>query len=387
MYKKTKEIFLWLLFLSIPIQLGKHFWPDWSFVWGVKVDYLSPVLYLSDIFLLICLGLFFPGITSKLDFKKNWKILLAFSIFVFLNCFFSVNHWAALLKWEKVLLISGLCLLVAENKNIVETILKKVIPVWIVSLFLVVFLQSFFQSSIGGLFWWLGERTFDVNTPGIAKTFIFGRFYLRPYGIFSHPNSLAGFALVSAIIFYNLKQNSAILKKIVLTLAGLIVGLSLSRSAIFIGICFLGWSLAKKKNWRLLPLLVLPLLLFFLNSDLNLSILRRVDLSFSAVKMFASSPFVGVGLNNFIVNLPSFWSGGLWLQPVHNIFLLVLAEGGVVGLAMSLKVFQKISFKSCYLPALVAIALTGLFDHYWLTLSQNMILFGAVIGLCIKNET
>ena len=385
MLNKARNYFLWLFFLSAPLQLGKHFWPDWSYVWGVKVDYLSPVIYLNDIFFLGCLGLFLPEIILRINFKKNWKIILFVLIFAFLNCFFSLNIWVAVLKWARLLLISGLVLFVSQNKKIIENILAKVIPLWVIILFGIVLAQVFLQSNIGGLFWWLGERTFDVNTPGIAKTFIFGRFYLRPYGIFSHPNSLAGFVLVSAIIFYNLKQNSAILKKIVLVFTGLIVGLSLSRSAIFVGVSFLTWSFFKKKKWHLLLLAFLPIGLVFLNSNLDLSILRRVDLAFSATKMFATSPLIGVGLNNFIVNLPAFWSGGLWLQPVHNIFLLVLAEGGVVGLIILLKVFQKIS-KSCYFPAFVAIVLTGLFDHYWLTLAQNIILFGLVIGLSIKNE-
>ena len=30
---------------------------------------------------------------------------------------------------------------------------------------------------------------------------------------------------------------------------------------------------------------------------------------------------------------------------------------------------------------IVAIALTGLFDHYWLTLQQNLLIMGVVFGL------
>jgi O-antigen ligase len=47
------------------------------------------------------------------------------------------------------------------------------------------------------------------------------------------------------------------------------------------------------------------------------------------------NPFLGVGLNNFIPEAMSsvFLSGtNRFLQPVHNIFLLVLAESGLVGL-------------------------------------------------------
>ena len=52
--KISKIILFWLLLL-IPTQLGKHFWFDWSLVWGMRVDYFSPTDYGIDI---LYLGLF-----------------------------------------------------------------------------------------------------------------------------------------------------------------------------------------------------------------------------------------------------------------------------------------------------------------------------------------
>ena len=50
-----EKILLFLFVLLIPTQLGKHFWPEWSRVVGIRVDYLSPTLYFLD---LVWLGLF-----------------------------------------------------------------------------------------------------------------------------------------------------------------------------------------------------------------------------------------------------------------------------------------------------------------------------------------
>ena len=44
--------FLFLLFL--PTQLGKHFFLDFSYLSGVRVDYLAPTIYLTDTIIFLC---------------------------------------------------------------------------------------------------------------------------------------------------------------------------------------------------------------------------------------------------------------------------------------------------------------------------------------------
>jgi O-antigen ligase len=98
--------------------------------------------------------------------------------------------------------------------------------------------------------------------------------------------------------------------------------------------------------------------------------------------MIKENFFIGVGLNNFIPNLVRY-SGSFinsWeLQPVHNIFLLVFSETGVVGfLAFIVLLFASLT---TYHYALISILITGMADHYWLTLQQNMLLFTYVVAL------
>ena len=97
-------------------------------------------------------------------------------------------------------------------------------------------------------------------------------------------------------------------------------------------------------------------------------------------------PLVGAGLGNFLPQLPRFWPadqiGQLWIQPVHNIYLLWICQTGLWGLIA-------IYFLRPYWPrpknhflklALAVIALSGLLDHYWLTGQQNLLLLGIILG-------
>jgi O-antigen ligase len=61
----------------------------------------------------------------------------------------------------------------------------------------------------------------------------------------------------------------------------------------------------------------------------------RVELNDLAVTMFLDHPLVGVGLNNFVLVEADYDTYGLIFagNPVHDIYLLVLSETGVVGFA------------------------------------------------------
>ena len=71
----------WLLFLVVlflPTQLGKHFWPNFSYIYSLKIDYLSPTLYFWD---LLVPALLVVWITKKP--KVNTLALNLFLFFLF----------------------------------------------------------------------------------------------------------------------------------------------------------------------------------------------------------------------------------------------------------------------------------------------------------------
>ena len=125
---------------------------------------------------------------------------------------------------------------------------------------------------------------------------------------------------------------------------------------------------------------------------MNESIWQRIELVQAAWQMFRQSPIFGIGLGSFLPRLPEFLLPRqfYFLQPVHNIFLLILTETGVIvfgltifGLGLILKRLWKKRKHPLFL-ALLVIILTGFFDHYWLTLQQTQLLFALILGLSLK---
>jgi len=120
---------------------------------------------------------------------------------------------------------------------------------------------------------------------------------------------------------------------------------------------------------------------------------KRILLSQASAEMFSERPFVGVGLNNFVVKLPRTslppdvsW----WLQPVHNIYLLTFSETGISGLMIISTVLyltlRSSKNKKGITLALLAIILTGFIDHYWITLQQNSLLLFVIGGLSFRKK-
>lgn len=79
-----------------------------------------------------------------------------------------------------------------------------------------------------------------------------------------------------------------------------------------------------------------PIILNRLTADDGGAAEARGPLNEIALYMFSGQPFTGIGANNFSVELPNYIPprlGSEWLFIVHNKYLLVLSETGVVGFA------------------------------------------------------
>lgn len=406
--KFHRQLF-WLLIFLLPVQLGRHFWFEWTQVLGLPIDYLSPTIYLTD--LLVIMILFFWWLDERKRFKlkvfreiiKNHWWLLAVFVFLLVSVFLAANRGAAFYKTIKILEFALLGFYIAK-KNYALSAIRHPLSLAVIYSSLIAISQFIKQASIGGVFWWLGERSFNLITPGIAKAIVSGRLVLRPYATFPHPNVLAGFLLVSGILLFGKRAIYWILV-FILALIGLV--LSFSRSAWLVGLLvslfiFLKHFAGGAKEKAILRLLrggVIILVLFlgigafvFFTRQLSgqEALVQRFSLAQIALEMVRTNPLAGVGLNNFIPQLPNYWQQyGMtyWLQPVHNIFLLIAAETGLVGLLIFLWLliltFRRLLAANRWLlmTALSAILALGLFDHYWFTLQQAQLLLTVVFGL------
>jgi O-antigen ligase len=396
-----KIIFLLILFL--PTQLGRHFWLRESYLFGLRIDYLSPTVYLQDLLVFPLIILFLRNYHKQFRQKKYFLFTGLYLIISLLNIYFSLSPIISFFYWLRISELVLLVLALGKYSKQSLVYLQKLLPFTILFEFGLGVAQMIKQGALGGLFWFLGERGFNIFTPGIARADWLGQVFLRPYGTFSHPNSLAGFILVALVIIFAKKELKT-LDQLSLVAGCLLLFLSFSRTVwltVFV-LAFVYMLYLLKENFRewrlklsfkyLATLSILPLTVFFFTKTAIApsSFIVRRDLGELALKLIKSSPLFGIGGNNFVIALAQnqrVWEWLYWLQPVHNIFLLLAAEIGLVALVL-FAVLMFIAVKrsllvSCYwLPvALFAVILTGLFDHYWLTLIQNQFLFAAVLGL------
>lgn len=397
------------LVFFLPSQLTYHFWPEFSHVFGIRVDYLAPAIYLTDIFIVF---LFVLWLLGKPKISKGLFIwAAALGVLAFLNVFLAQNSGAAAYKWIKVFEFIFLGYYVYSTKivNLMKVFLKPFLLslVFFASLGILQFLN---QGTLGGATYLFGERSFSAATPGIALFEIGGRQYLRPYSTFPHPNSLAGFLGVALIVVVSLWKRLAFLKWPALLLVFTALGLTFSSGA-YLGLIIVGffYLLSRKGAEQFRRTVIVS---FFLAVSLSMSLpiiakeyssrqfggeelYNRLILAERAGELFAKAPLFGVGLNNFIVRLPE---AGIspqinwWLQPVHNIFLLLLAETGILGLLAFLYVIYKALLlclakkRTALVLVLVFILVSGLSDHYWLTLQQNQLLLSLVLGLSLRRN-
>ena len=257
---KIPNLLFYLLILFLPTQFGKHFFPAFSFVSGVRVDYLSPTLYLTDIL-----------------------VLFLFIFWIFSKGKFSIFNFQFLIK--------------SKFKN-------------------------FNFSNISNSFQ-ISNFKFQIGLLAVV-VFIGGIFWLSPL----------------RFRFFDIKTTDE-------------------------------------------------------------SVVKRQELINDSFTMIKSNPIFGVGLNNFLVELPSVHkqtNNVFYLQPVHNIYLLILTQTGMIGLAFFtwfiFKTFKRLKFENSFHPdrigikfqiLFIALAL-GLFDHYFLTLQQGQLLFSFALGFCWSNE-
>jgi len=412
---KSRQFWLLVaLLVLLPSQLGRHFWPASSLVNGIRVDYLSPALYLTDLLivglLLIALLINLPSLINfpsilKKQRKMNWQLkglVLLAGLLIAVGIKNSGVHWYG---WLRILELAGLFLVVKQIK------LPSGWKYWGIAAMLIwpaaIGLGQFLvQHSLGGGVFWLGERTFSLATPGIAKAVIFGELKLRSYSTFSHPNSLAGFFLVGWLLFWNSYQQikkkdfwhqGAFLTTSLLVIT--VLGLSWSRTvwitALFLFLLGKSKLIFKKEVFIILLIsgFIFPLFLIRSTSwllpvggleEVNL----RNQLFIAGWQLFKENPIFGVGLNNFIPSLADYQLalGRSWLQPIHNCYWLILVELGLSGAIIVLwglwQTLCRIDFtgQKSLLLALLAVLLTGANDHYWLTLPQNQLLLTILIA-------
>lgn len=272
--------------------------------------------------------------------------------------------------------------------------------------------QQFFSQKIVSQKWLgLVARTPD-QLGGLVIEADGGR-WLRASGTFNDPNLLSGFlalTLIAGCYFYTHTTYKKItLALIALTTYGLFFTFSRG-SLIALTIGLLIWLLGQATAWRksippiativltlaALTIIFSPLVFSRANPTGRLehkSIQERSTQNVTALNIFKQHPILGVGYNNYTYVLMQQQPGlpAYRYQEVENIFLLLLAELGLIGCSSFLALLCFCSWlafktKNYWTLALLSTILTlGIFYHYPYSQFSGLILLWLIVALLLRH--
>lgn len=393
-----KKILFLVLTATLPLQLGTFFFLDFSYIKAIRTDYLAPALYISDCVALLTFAFWWKEIVV---FFRNRYVLLCLVLLLMPVIFADVPQialfrYVKVLEWLSIFAIARQLDFGKSTALFIKWLLLTVLGFTVLELGLSI-AQLAYKSTLQGIFYWLGERAISVTTPDAAVAVLNGNLFMRPYGTFSHPNSLAGFFLL--IYFFILTfppfKPFPRLRSITMFLSMLIIFISFSKTIIgifvFINLLVFAGVIFKNKC-RLCGIarfivLIAVAAVFALPQGDPFTLTKRISLTDNALQIISQNPITGVGLGNYLYAQSEFPNPytSYFLQPVHNILLLFLSETGLVigGILLYLG-FKKINplfSNKAFLYCFAVVFLSGMMDHYWITLQQNLLLTAFVFGL------
>lgn len=290
--------------------------------------------------------------------------------------------------------------------------------------------QFFRQAGIGLRL--LGESVIGPQLPGVAKIIVENAKLVRAYGTFPHPNLLAAFLLVGlgALFYFWLRRPSlwrwfgtwkSLLSDVLIGVGIFILALGLLLSfsragwliAVVLTLSAAIYALAipalRNQGVRFTILMIILAAMLFISFKPYVlargqfhiqepSVQYRFNYLSLGFYLLTHQPF-GIGMGNQVpfavtnelyqkFNLAFPWQ---W-QPVHNLYLLVGGELGVIGLmvflvllgALIIKGFGSGSFQSfAAILIFCSLLLFGLFDHFLWTLEAGRLMFWLTAGILI----
>jgi O-antigen ligase len=417
--KHALEIALVLLFCVIPFNIAYHFDSSHAYVEGRFVNYLDFVVHITDVGVavwVVC-AIWFGRLWRERRYLYIGILVCAFTGFLWVVFPEPIVLYSAIRMVLYILGAAALAFSVSRKWRKEDQ--QKLFAV----LFIVVSLCVAFQSVVGILQFStdhtlglsiIGESQVENGGTTGSSVYLSDGYHLRGYGTFPHPNVLGGYLVVSLVFLFFLSEKLG--KKFLLP--------SVSVTCIALLGIFSTWS---RVAWMLAVAVVVSMLfrvvmrlyrrymahalvtccvatgvvcafvllsgspwaisvrgrLLEQSSSSDISVIERRDLGNRAVDMVRTRPWTGVGLGRFIIessNNPVYTQEGIRImQPAHNVFLLALAEVGIVGVGLLcvilFMIFRCVQWSYYVFISAVVILVIGLFDHYLWTLPQGMMLY------------
>jgi len=429
-FKAMEKLFFYLLIFCLPFQTRKILYQwggdfnEWSSVYLYLTDLLILSIFLvwfwrkrKERFLKRRITFQFTSLTRGLKNASFWLVI--FLIISLISLVQAKNIQLGFYHWFKLLELAGLFFYLKYNFRQLfnlERVAQILIASGLVQSF-IAFGQYTSQKSLGLRY--LFESPLSSETAGVAKIVVEGTKMIRPYGSLPHPNLLAAFFVLSIFCFYFLwlnKKHPFIKNCFLLTVFCLLffaLGLTFSRLVIFtfllaslIYFVFTFWRVIQTPDKELFKRITSIFLLFIvlcclftvlawpeISSRWSISLTEqsvglRTFYNQTAFSIIKEHPWLGIGLGNFVWEIREMLRLlSAWLhQPVHNIYLLIASETGLIGLIIFLFFIFRLLIQAKKIPLYLFLILfsflfIGLFDHFFWTLQQGQIMFWLVLGI------
>lgn len=419
------EMLVWAVFLfSFAFQRRLIFYQaTWDFrEWLSFSLYETDILFLFVLVLsLLCYPRWFVARVHKFEyFLGGFMAMSALSIAV--SSYPIVSAFALLRLGEFVLLYWYITRYALVHFNIVQSSI--VLVGGILFQAVIAIGQFFVQHDLGLRI--VGESVLDPFMQGVASFFLAnGEKVMRAYGTTPHPNILAAYLLVGlvmvCVLFLQYGTTQA-RKDLFLMGYGILLwafALTFSRTliALWVLIMIVGFIVLWRRGGSVRKALVAVLGATLVYGALLIvsywpEAVSRITISgqeeavqlrlFYNGQAFSSGGdvvnWLGVGAGNFVGWLMEYQPNlaRYLYQPVHNIYLLIYSEVGIIGIAFFLAFLGSLKFaflkrRIRSLPAQaaflvwVAMLAAGLFDHFPWTLQQGRFLLWsatAVVSFC-----
>ncbi len=420
---------------------GFVFLLPWQTIWIVrevffdneKWQYGTIGIYLSDLLLvtLIILSIYLYKDRILSYFTQNKKLVISALLF------FLWGLISALLADDKTLALYFLFkLFFAFNLFF----LVQIIPIKIRTLSFIFITSIFIQSTLG-LYQFVTQNTFAQKLLGISHHDIWrggtaiintaDERWLRIYGAMPHPNIFGGLLLcgllLSLYLYITTKKSSTIthiflLASIALTTTSIVLTFSritwiTAIISIIVLIIFIFTSHHYNTRKLLAPGLLIITTTLLLFGTLHHVLFSRVthDTTYShnsisdrhlyiqhATQIIEKKPILGAGLSNYTntVLYINNHEQPIWhYQPVHNIYILILAEIGIIGLILFI-IFFIFVFHQIYTQrknvtianytffiTTISILLIAFFDHWPWTSHFGLLFLFFILGLSLPKYT
>jgi hypothetical protein len=354
------------------------------------------------------------------DIRRTWQALYWFLAIAFFSLSFGSIVGVGWFHMVHVVAAAMLFMLITDER----TVMKRVLTVFLFGL-LVPIMLAWIQVVTGASpdSSLLGISSKDVATSGVAVVETAAGRLMRAYGTFPHPNIFGGYlafgvialAWLSRFIQNKRYMAAALLVSTVLS-ATFIVTFSRSAwlalfTALLVLIVMMFWQ-KKLPPRRVIPIMALGLasiistFIFFHSQVISrfdpsqrleaVSIEERASQYQTVQDVFWEAPLLGVGPSAYTFTLERLNPGHpVWFyQPIHNVFLLILAELGVVGgiaffywvycMDMVGHTHEKKPGGMFAITAGTCLLVIGLFDHYLWSLWPGLALWALACGSMVK---